>query len=100
MSRCIVHGTRYCPDPKLISDPKDRARSMTQHAGCPPRNWGNPKLPGEDPYPGILAGYDRKHGADIDAYQANLEQRILQLEAELNQPKHRRWQAPINRETP
>lgn len=29
-----------------------------------------------------------------------LEARILELERQLAQPKHQRWQAPINRETP
>lgn len=50
------------------------------------------------PYDRILAGYDRKHKADIDAYHALLEARILELEHQLAQPKHQRWQAPINRE--
>ena len=35
-----------------------------------------------------------------DPYVTQLEARVRQLEAELNQPKHRRWQAPINPETP
>lgn len=37
-----------------------------------------------------------RNAQDLEHAQA----RIRQLEAELNQPKHLRWQAPINRETP
>lgn len=44
MPRCLVLGTRFCPDPKLIADEKVRRRVMDKHRGCPPRNWGNPKL--------------------------------------------------------
>lgn len=50
-------------------------------------------------YDSILAGYVLKHQADIDAYQARLEARILELEHQLAQPKHQRWQAPIRKET-
>lgn len=42
---CQVQGTRYCPDPKLIANSKDRERSISDHALCPPRNWANPALP-------------------------------------------------------
>lgn len=42
---CLVQGSRYCPDPKLISDSRHRAAMMERHFYCPPRNWANPALP-------------------------------------------------------
>jgi hypothetical protein len=44
---CKVHGTRYCPDPKLILLPAHRVEVLAacRDAGCPPHNWANPKDP-------------------------------------------------------
>jgi hypothetical protein len=54
MTRCLVYGTRFCPDPKLITvntkaDRKYLDKVMAEHANCPPRNWlcsSPPKDPG------------------------------------------------------